>query len=350
MALNICPVIKDSAWRKYGLVSKTIKYTNDYSCTYSVENSSTDILYLKYTGDVAGKTFRIGFDSYVCSDNSCEFEVRNYEVDDTYIKLVEVKGSISEVYGCSVTTSATCAELRVYFMHQHVSGGALPDTVTAELKNVYMEEVEVIGGMTVHKVSSKSLPSEIQEGTEHLYYVLSESGTSAFQYISTKKGGLVPVVSKNSVKYENIFTQFWIEERKKDIISLQKLGHCITFAVATDIHVRAKDSDSGRYDQVRDFILLANQVPIDYICCLGDIMSTNEEWDGNVEPRIEKIKDILSETKVPWYATRGNHDYNIDAATTTQRDIERLFVSERDWHKSITSKFPISGNIEVVFE
>lgn len=347
MALNLMTPIRNSEWRKYGLASSTITYQNDYSCTYSVQNTSADILHFRLTENVAGKTFRVSFDSFVSSDGAGEFEVQCIEPDDTDVKLAEVKGNINEPFGITITTTPTCVQLRVYFMHQY-SSTALTAPATLTLANVSMEEVEIIGGMTVHKVSQKSLPAEVQEGTEHLYYVLSPGGTSAAQYISKKNGSLIPVKGASSSVYENPCTQAWIDERKQDIISLQKQGHCITFAVATDIHVRAKDGDSGRYDQVRDFIMLTDQVPIDYICCLGDIMSVNEDWDGNVEPRIEKVKDIFCQAKVPWFATRGNHDYNIDTATTALEDIQKYFCSERDWHKSITSKFPVSQNIEVL--
>lgn len=106
----------------------------------------------------------------------------------------------------------------------------------------------------------ENLPSMVEPGTQHIYYTT--DGSTVEQYISNKEGYLIPVgatsgVSGSEGKYTNAYTQQHIDERKEEIVNLTKQGHCIVFAIATDIHVRIEDGEAGRYNQVRDFIMLA---------------------------------------------------------------------------------------------
>lgn len=65
-------------------------------------------------------------------------------------------------------------------------------------------------------------------------------------------GGLVQVSSGDIIGggdvdlYENPYTQAHIDERKADIVALQRAGNTVTFVTPTDIHVRNEDGDAGK--------------------------------------------------------------------------------------------------------
>lgn len=164
--------------------------------------------------------------------------------------------------------------------------------------------------------------------------------------------------------YHNPYTQKWIDERKADIAALQKLGHCITFVIMTDIHVRmAEDANAGRFNLAKDFLMIADQIPVDYICCCGDIMSYTQEWDGLFEPRTKKIRDILSQARCPWFAVRGNHDFNNDDSGDdgspdsnpnmrpfTLETAGQYFITGADWRHSILSGMDERPGISIVYD
>lgn len=174
----------------------------------------------------------------------------------------------------------------------------------------------------------------------------------------------VEAAAEGRYVYHNAYTQKWIDERKSDIVALQRLGHCITFAVMTDIHVRTvEDGNEGRFNLARDFWMIADQLPIDYICCCGDLMSYTQEWDGVYEPRTKKIRDILVQTGLPWFAIRGNHDFNNDDSGDdgspssnpnmrpfTLETADLYFINGADWRRSILSGIEDKLGIHVVYD
>lgn len=153
-----------------------------------------------------------------------------------------------------------------------------------------------------------------------------------------------------NIAYQNPYTDAWIEERRSDVSALLRQGDCILFAVNTDLHVFPREGEGGRYDQARDTILVAKAFPLDYICFLGDIIDESMEWEGR-EPRTWTLRGIYESAGVPWFATRGNHDFNsygTDEVPFTTTSADSLFVTARDWHRNIVSKIDSTREMEVV--
>lgn len=162
---------------------------------------------------------------------------------------------------------------------------------------------------------------------------------------SQKTEALVKELAGASDAYQNDYTQRHIDERKAEILSLQRKGHCITFAIATDLHV--EEANAGRYNQIRDFLMLADQIPLDYVCGCGDFLTDCEEWDHVRERRLAKAKTILDQLCCPWFSTRGNHDYNGNGLIFKD-DPERYFVSSSDWYRAIGRTFAVHPDMEIV--
>lgn len=336
----------------------TIQYVDgdDYSCSW-VANSPNDFLYIKLA-DAAGKTYRFGFEEFTASDNLQNAKARNYEADDTYSNIVDENGPFDGAQEYEFTATPTCTSLSIMLGHRYTSEG-ITSPVIMTLKGIYIQEVDntSYAALNFHKVLAENLPKEVPPGSEHVYYTT--DGATVKMYISTKEGSLVPVEgspsgsggSSESV-YTNAYTQQWIDERKEDIIKLQKKGHCITFAIATDIHVRKQDGNAGRYNQVRDFLMLAEQLPLDYVCCCGDIMTNYEQWDGVTEGRVETVRSIFSKLKVPWFSTRGNHDYNIDYSVGDlgAAEADAQLITNRDWYRMVISKLPLCPSIKICLD
>lgn len=89
-------------------------------------------------------------------------------------------------------------------------------------------------------------------------------------------------------------------------------------------------------------------------------MSYCQDWDEVYEPRIEKVKNIFNQLRCPWFATRGNHDYNSDdnnpgGSNPNIKEFDKItadtYLTTNDvWHRSITSQFPSRGTYEIVFD
>lgn len=152
--------------------------------------------------------------------------------------------------------------------------------------------------------------------------------------------------------YRNAYTEAWIEERREEIAALLRQGDCILFVVNTDVHVFPADGDEGRFNQVRDTLLVAGEIPLDYICCLGDVLDESIPWSGR-EPRSWMLKQIYDAAGVPWFVTRGNHDFNsygTDETPFTLETADSLLVTNRDWHRNLTSKMAGTRELEVVMD
>lgn len=360
---NLLPLIKN--WSKAGNTASTISYGNDgYSCTWTATQES-DYIYYKMAGNVAGKKFFLTCDEFKSSDNEAWINVRGYTSDDNYTNLISLEG-VSGSQSIEIDVAADVTTLRICFRHQYASSGIDP-AATLTLTNVCLYEeviVESLTALNFHKVLAENLPDKVEAGTQHVYYV--SDGTTVREYIANKEGYLVSVgygsssaSTETETKYTNVYTQQHIDERKDDIMKLVNAGHCVVFAIATDIHVRIEDGDAGRYNQVRDFIMVSEQLPIDYIICEGDIMSYCQEWDGVYEPRCDNIRKIFNKCRCPWYVTRGNHDYNSDdngykdnsnIKEYNTETADKYFITDRAWNRTISAKMPFTMQHRVHFD
>lgn len=353
MKTNLLPVME--AWVKENNAAATVQYFNNdpYGCQWTAA-SEDDRIYIQIRSNVAGKVFELYYKEFSSADGKTWLLIRSYTGGKSVnlLSATSVK-ALSQTY--RFTVPVTCEELRIYFRHDRTSSGDPASLMT--VREASLTEIPLsYTALHFHKVLPDHLPDTVIPGEEHIYYT--SDGTTAKQYISTQNGTIIPVSgsSPQQTAYENAETQRWIDERMDDILSLLKKGNCIMFAIATDIHVRIEDGDDGRYKQVRDFLMLSRQLPLDYICCLGDIMSYCQDWKGR-EPRIEKVRSILDQAACPWFATRGNHDHNSDDNDSSKfvqvfdkTTANNLCVTNEDWHRSMTARLPKPVKFDVVFD
>lgn len=360
---NLLPAVKN--WSKGGNTASTITYAtgDNYSCSWTA-SSEDDYIYYKMTAGVAGKKFILSCKEFNSSDGEGWINVRAYKADNTYTAIVDIQNA-SGPQEIEIDVGADITVLRIYFRHCWASSGINP-AATLTLTGVLLYEdvqPESLTALNFHKVLKENLPAKVDAGTQHIYYVT--DGTTVQEYIANREGYLVPVGAAGSsggsgaVEYTNVYTQKHIDERKDEILKLVNDGHCIVWATATDIHVRIEDGDAGRYNQVRDYIMLSNQLPLDYILCEGDIMSYCQNWDGVYEPRCDKVRKIFDQCRCPWYVTRGNHDYNDDDNTWqsnpniqqyTKDNADQFFITDRAWTRTIAAKMPVALQHKVYFD
>ena len=350
-------------------ISNSIIISDDgRSCSYQVQSESAHIRYrLNDLTPYLGHTLKLRAENFTSSDNATMMEIRTYSdtSNDIYVRqrFTYRSGDLAQMpIEIDIEIPIDCVRLEIRLGHDYAAEGINPPATISisglTLVDTYQESIDTLN---FHKVLEKNLPESVTAGSQHIYFT--SNGSTAKQYVSDKEGHLMPVISAeslNQTSYFNAYTQAHIDERKQDIVNLTRQGHCITFAVATDIHVRdAEDGESGRYDQVKDFIMLSNQLPIDYIFCEGDIMSYCQEWDKVFEPRCEKVRKIFDQCRSPWFVTRGNHDFNEDdngfennpnIKEYNASNCANYFITDRDWHRTIGSKMPVALNLEYHFD
>lgn len=341
-----------------------------YGCSFTVTHESSQLrlrIQNEAIKEIAGHTLLLHVDNFTSTDNEPKIAIRIYtDIDNsiyttTNLTYEDVLNMMPLDY--EFTIPADCQRLDIRFSHDYASQGIDPPaTLTIEKASLIDTYAENLTALNFHKVLEENLPASVTPGTQHIYFTT--DGSTIKQYISTNEGYLIPVGGVSSgdnpqKKYYNTYTQQHIDERKQEIVNLTKQGHCITFAVATDIHTRIEDGDEGRYNQVRDFIMLSEQLPLDYIFVEGDIMSYCQEWDGVFEPRCEKVRKIFDECRCPWFVARGNHDFNEDdngfennpnIKEFTAENCNNYFITDRDWHRTISSKMPVATNLEYHFD
>lgn len=340
-----------------------------YSCSFTVTSESSCLRYIirdSAVESIRGHKLILHMDSFTASDNDPRFRLRAYTdyengVYENFDLYDEALSTFPIDY--EFTVPSNCERLDIRIMHNYASGGIDPPALIS-ISNLSLVDTysESLTSLNFHKVLQENLPSSVTKGTQHIYFTT--DGSTVKQYISTVDGYLIEVggggsSSSEEEVYYNAYTQAHIDERKQEIINLTKQGHCITFAVAADIHVRIEDGDAGRYNQVRDFIMLSEQLPLDYIFVEGDIMSYCQEWDGVFEPRCEKVRKIFDKCRCPWFVVRGNHDFNEDdngfednpnIKEFTAENCADYFITDRDWHRTISSKMPTALNLEYHFD
>lgn len=359
---NLLPAVKN--WSKGGNTASTITYAtgDNYSCSWTA-SSESDYIYYKMTAGVAGKKLILCCTEFNSSDGEGWINVRAYKADNTYTVIVDIQNA-SGPQEIEMDIGADITALRIYFRHYWASHGINP-AATMTLTGVMLYEdvqPESLTALNFHKVLKENLPAKVDAGTQHIYYVT--DGTNVQEYIANKEGYLIPVGTGGSAgtstetAYTNVYTQQHIDERKDEIMKLVNDGHCIVWATATDIHVRIEDGDAGRYNQVRDYIMLSNQLPIDYILCEGDLMSYCQDWDNVYEPRCDKVRKIFDQCRCPWYVTRGNHDYNTGSGNGNSNpnikdytsDVNKYFITDRAWTRTIAAKMPFTIQHRVHFD
>lgn len=339
---NLLPVFQN--WTKSGNAETTITYgPNDYSCSYTATTESDYVRTSIVPTALLGKTLKIGYESFTSEDNEQWLNVRSYIADGTYTNIVSNQSpGVTEV---EFIVPLDCTELRFYMRHEWDSDG-FPATVVS-ISNVYMHDAAAISltAINFHKITKSNLPLSVTAGEEHVYYTT--DGTRVEMYITNKSGYVIPVNLDASAPenddYYNAYTQQHIDERFADIKALTK-GDYISFAVVTDTHLRAEDGDGERYNQIRDLLMVTKQLPVDYVVCLGDILSQTEAFDIS-EPRLAKSSAILKACGVPYFVTRGNHDDNSDntnGATLTSDIVIQNKQWQNDVHKHMCDSFYIS--------
>lgn len=340
------------------------------SCSFTVASEDS---YIRYRIDdivaMRGHILKLRVESFTSTDNEPVLEIRLYS--DTKNNIYEryrldYEGYLLNMpFEYNIEVPGDCVRLEFRLGHNYASEGIDPPA-TLSISGISLIDTyeESLTTLNFHKVLEENLPESVPAGTQHIYFTT--DGSTVKQYIANKEGYLIPVGGtstandSNNNTYYNAYTQAYIDERKQEIVNLTKQGHCITFAVAADIHVRdAEDGDAGRYNQVRDFIMLSEQLPIDYIFCEGDIMSYCQEWDKVYEPRCEKVRKIFDKCRCPWFVVRGNHDFNEDdngfesnsnIKEFTVENCADYFITDRDWHRTISSKMPSAINLEYHFD
>lgn len=335
------------------------------TCSFDLTNENS-YLYCNIDdlANIRGHTLKLTIGNYTASDNEGWIRLRLYDAEKaTYEQTSFYTSEVTFPLVYDFEVPSDCGRIRVYFAHDYSSGGISPPA-TMSVANISLVDNYVASQtlLNFHKVLAENLPTMVDPGTQHIYFTT--DGSTVNQYIATNEGFLVPVGGVGTsgggdVEYSNAYTQQHIDERRNDIIALYNAGKCFAFAVATDIHVRIEDGDAGRYNLIRDFIMLSKQLPLDYIICEGDIMSYTQDWDGVFEPRIEKVKNIFNQARCPWWATRGNHDFNTDdhgfesnpnIVDWTLENIDELFVNSDVWHRSMLAQMNRYAGYDVVFD
>lgn len=366
---NLLPVFTDWTINESpaGTLTGSFAASSDgASCTFSVSDEGAYIYKNIATDAIKGHDLKLTITSFTVSDNLGWIQIRLYDAAASeYTSVDKYSADITFPYELTVSIPADCGRVRVVLRHQYDSDGISPAAEFAisgvTLIDTYSESLTTIN---YHKILEENLPASVTPGSEHVYYT--SDGTLAKMFITTKAGAIMQVGGTTSgeasvtAEYANTFTQAWIDERKQELIALTKLGHCIVFAVATDIHVRIEDGDAGRYNQIRDFIMLSKQLPLDYVICEGDIMSYCQDWDETFEPRIEKTKEIFDLLRCPWWAVRGNHDYNSDdynpnsananIKTFDATTADKYLITNEIWYRSMLAQMPQPCGVYVVFD
>lgn len=340
------------------------------TASFTITHESSYIYYNVDTATLKGHPLKLTFAEFSSSDGKAWLQIRFYDSTmENYTRFDKKQEEGDFVAGepaeFKFECPADCPRIRVCIRHEYASQGISPPA-TIVIRDIRLADMftESLTALNFHKVLKENLPASVQPGSQHIYFTT--DGVTAGQYIANKEGYLIPVGAAiasgggEESEYTNAYTQQWINERKDEILALTKQGHCIVFAIATDIHVRIEDGDAGRYNQVRDYLMLSEQLPMDYICCCGDIMSYCQEWDGVFEPRIEKVKEIFQRARCPWFATRGNHDYNSDdnnpgGSNPNIKEFDKTtadtyLITNDIWHRSIPSQFPSNRTCEIVFD
>jgi hypothetical protein len=357
---NLFPVLSDSAWVK-GYATSSAQFVetltlSGYSGSWTGTSTNDFVYFLDESGRLNGRTLELSYDKIHFSDGMARLQVRIY-TGGTYtepIDNLESDGEVPSPGSVRFTVPDNATSIRVYIRHETVSGGTYA-AATMEFAGLFLWDIlESAASLTFGKFLQENLPATVTPTKNHVFFT--SDGATRRMYVSNKLGKLVEIASSDT--YYNPYTQAWIDERKAEILALQRAGHCVVFVTPTDIHVRdLEDGNAGRYDQMRDLIMVCEQLPIDYVLCEGDIMSYCALWE-TYEPRLEKVRKILDKCRAPWYMTRGNHDYNSDDSDGDSNDsdsvrldtIDTIIVTSRDWHNSVTAKLPVSPNVQVVFD
>lgn len=358
--VNLIPYYGDAKFEDYivNLVS------SDRRRVTWTATTGREILNCYFTGaEVAGKAFEFGFRRYKSSPMSkyAQVSIRVYDEAGGYTKIIDQQNA-EENYSYVFYVSQACSKMRICFDNSGKHESPFEEgEQTFTLEDYFLHEIKSDGlPMQIHKTQKHNMPVcvDARTGVTHLYFAKDPDTNEVSQYISDQSGALLPVgggTASLEPEYRNSYTMAHIWERKQEIIDLTRKGNCIVFAVATDIHVRNRDGDAGRYDQVRDLCLLAEHLPVDYICCCGDILSTSDLWaDRPFEPRLDKTRKIFDRLRCPWFAVRGNHDYNSvnssDSVEVTVDNANHMVVTNKDWYRMVECFIPKQAGFQYSFD
>lgn len=346
--VNLLPDFPNSAWSKTN--AENITYPSAYSCSWTADGEN-DYVYIRLQdGSLNGKDVRLGWTSFSSGDGLGWIHVRLYSNTTEYTSVSVKQPDTATEMNFSVPQS--CTEIRIYVRHEFDSDGFEPTTIS--IQGLYLYDLTVVSTLKLnfHKVLKQNLPELVEPGSEHVYYTF--DGTDVEMYISTMTGQMVPIKASSSGAaientYNNLYTQAAIDERKALIKQLQNSDN-ITFTIATDIHARHDEEVElvNRYNQVRDFIMLTKQIPIDYVICCGDLLQDGEVSTDLTEHRMVRIGDIFKQCHAPVFLTRGNHDTNTSYYNTTLDITQDLIVSNKEYYNMLQKHMLSSDDIKVI--
>lgn len=349
--INILPSLR--AWKvKSSVDESSVIYGSDgYSVTWTA-TSESDYLYTSIINDtLIGATLLFGYTSFTSDDNLQWMEFRSYNSSGNYIAIGSWK-STETLSETAITVPLDSVELRVCARHQHDPDGFF-DATMLRIEGIYLKVLinESYTTLNFHKVLKKHLPKSVTAGTEHVYYTT--DGAKVEMFISNKEGYLIqvnPSISDSETEkvYQNAYTQASIDERYEYIMSLLT-GDYIAFLIITDSHLKASDlsKDADRLNQLRDGIMVTEQLPIDYVSCLGDLIAHTETFVNN-EPRLSITSEIFKKYNAPVFSTRGNHDYNFDKADGITLTPE-IAVTNKQWYNTILKKMSDEKGFKIVY-
>ena len=341
---NLLPAFGVGDWHVSDGV--TVNSWSGYDADLTITAVSKGISLALEDGRLNGKTIEVGAASF--SGDLCRLQVQQ-TVGGVRTQLGYVyAGSGNLVKTYSIDPQAEAVSILI----QLSSKGAPP--VNCIVRDLYINDVNETeppvdpgpepsgASLSIHKVTAAGLPASIPAGSERLYFV-----NDGRILVTTKDGSLRQMggTDNGAVQYANAHTQKWINERKEEIKALQK-SDCITFLHLTDMHVSGKDGTAGRFDNIRDALMVARQLQVDYICGTGDILTENEPFDV-FNPLLKTAASILAESPVPWYMARGDHDHNLSGAVNpTPDDV----CTMRDFYNSVQRNMPVRAGKEIVWD
>lgn len=119
-------------------------------------------------------------------------------------------------------------------------------------------------------------------------------------------------------------------------------SECLSYFFMTDFHIDSHDELKAFNDILADFVSLANNTSVDFICLGGDFttlnFSTKDEW----KDYMDSILMPLRESQLPVFIVPGNHDDNSNKKDMSELD---FVISKREWNEWISNEYI---NVDIV--
>lgn len=343
---NVLPLA--NGWTAEGILTN-VAFANGHSITYDTPNYSS-YYYCKISNvaDLIGHPIEIGAESFSVSNPSSNtmFRVSITNTSNVTTNAIALgAGQFVNGYHYTFTIPADTSAVRIYFRQS----GDYPSTISVSNAFMYNMDEDITPEeptqgypLGFQKLLEENMPASIDAGTERI--IFTQHGLSAHMHITDTDGVIHPVklntrsVSDHSyaVSQPGQYCQAFIDAKKDLILQLQRAGDTFTFTQISDIHLRQDDQVGGtsRVNQLRDAVMLTNQIHIDYIAMTGDILAATENR-LNTKWRLKQIMNILKDAGCPTYITRGNHDFCTDwYGGNAPMGLDNL-VSNQMWYECV---------------